>query len=111
MSHQKYQTGIDACLECVVTCSHCFGSCLEESDVKMFARCIRLDHDCAAICSLAIQAMASDSDFAQEICALCAEICTACADECEKHAHMDHCKACAEACRKCAAECLKMSKM
>jgi hypothetical protein len=111
MSHQKYQSCIDACTACAVECYHCASECLDEQDVKMLAQCIRLDHECAAICFLAVQAMAGGSEFANEICRLCAEICTACAVECEKHAHMEHCKKCAEACRKCAAECSNMSKM
>lgn len=111
MSHQKYQSCIAACSACAIECFHCASACLNEQDVKMFARCIKLDHDCGAICLLAVQAMAGGSEFANQICKLCAEICTACAEECEKHAHMDHCKACAEACRKCATECNNMSKM
>lgn len=77
----------------------------------MLARCIKLDRDCAAICLLAVEAMAGGSEFAKQICTLCAEICNACAAECEKHSHMEHCKKCAEACRKCAMECSSMSKM
>lgn len=103
---------MDACFDCVVACNHCASEDLKEQDVKMLERCIRLDRDCAAICSLAINAMASDSEFTKQICKLCAEICTACAIECEKHAdHMAHCKVCAESCRKCATECIEMSKM
>jgi hypothetical protein len=111
MSHQKYQSCIDACSACAVECYHCASACLEEQDVKMLARCIGLENECAAICLLAVQAMAGGSEFADKICRLCAEICTACAVECEKHAHMEHCKKCAEACRKCAAACSNMSKM
>ncbi len=108
MSHQKYQSCIAACYECAVECSHCGSECLNEQDSKALARCIKLDQDCAAICFLAIAAMARGSEFAKQICDLCAKICTACAEECEKHSHMEHCKKCAEACRKCAAECSKM---
>ncbi|MBB1193776.1 MAG: four-helix bundle copper-binding protein [Flavobacterium sp.] len=111
MSHQKFKDCIDACSECAVECSHCESECLNEQDVKMLARCIKLDHDCAAICLFAMQAMASGSEFTEKICKLCAEICTACAEECEKHAHMEHCKNCAESCRKCAVECSNMSKL
>jgi Domain of Unknown Function (DUF326) len=109
---KKYQSCMDACYACLVACNHCASEDLKEADVKMLAQCIRLDRDCAAMCSLAINAMASDSQFAAQICKLCAEVCTACATECEKHAHhMAHCKVCAEACRKCATECGNMSKM
>lgn len=73
--------------------------------MNKFIRCIQLDRECAAICSFAVQSMASNSPFAKKICALCAEVCTACAIECEKHAHMAHCRDCAKAARRCAAEC------
>ena len=111
MSHQNLESCIAACSACAVECYHCSSSCLNEMDIKMFARCIKLDYDCSAICLLAMQAMASGSEFAKQICNLCAEICTACAVECEKHAHMEHCKKCADACRKCAAECSNMGKV
>ncbi len=60
MSHQKFKDCIDACSECAVECSHCESECLNEQDVKMLARCIKLDHDCAAICLFAMQAMARE---------------------------------------------------
>lgn len=108
MSHQKYQSCIAACSACAVECYHCASACLNEQDVKMLARCIQLNNDCGAICLLAVQAMASGSEYANQICKLCAEICTACAEECEKNANMEHCKICAAACRKCATECNNM---
>lgn len=109
MGHKKIDNCIAACLDCVVQTSHCTAACLHESDVKMLARCIQLNQDCKAICLLAIQAMASDSEFAEQICKLCEEICNACADECEQHKHMKHCEKCAKACRQCADACGDMS--
>jgi hypothetical protein len=112
MSHEKFQSCIQACLDCAVACDHCADACLQEDNVKMMARCIALDRDCAKICYLAASYMASNSAFAHQICALCAEICDACGAECEKHAQMhDHCRECAEACRKCAEECRRMVSM
>lgn len=108
MAHQTYQACIEACHACATACDHCFASCLQEQDVKMMARCIALDADCAAICRLAAGTMARGSDFAKELCQLCAQVCEACGDECAKH-RMDHCQQCAEACRRCAEECLRMS--
>jgi hypothetical protein len=63
--------------------------------------------DCAAICRMAAAYMARGSDFAVQMCRLCAEICTACAAECGKH-RMDHCQACAQACTRCAEACEAM---
>ncbi|MFA6924626.1 MAG: four-helix bundle copper-binding protein [Bacteroidales bacterium] len=111
MNHQKFQNCIAACSECAVECTHCASACLNEQDIKMLTRCIRLDHDCTVICLLAIKAMASGSEFVKQICKLCAEVCNACATECEKHSHMEHCKRCAEKCRKCAVACSNISKL
>lgn len=103
-----HQSCIQACFDCTAACNQCFAACLQEEDVKMMARCIALDVDCAAICSLAANAMARNSEQAQAICALCAKICRACGDECAKH-EAQHCKDCAKACYRCADECAAMA--
>lgn len=110
MPHQKFNVCIEACNACYVACNHCAASCLQEQDVKMMAKCIALDMDCAAICATAVGAMARGSAHAKAICGVCADICQACGDECAKHA-MEHCKKCAEACHRCAQECQKMAAM
>ena|SRR5687768_242617 len=104
-----FQECIDACLACAFACTHCEASCLKEEKVVMMLRCIELDHQCAAICSLAVDAMARNSEFAKAICKLCAEICEACGKECMKH-NNDHCRSCADACMRCVIECRNMSK-
>ena len=76
--------------------------------MKMMARCIALDMDCAALCQLAAAAMARNSDNAQAICALCAEVYQRCGDECAKHDHA-HCQACARDCHACAKACRAMA--
>ena len=72
------------------------------------ADCIRLDNDCAESCWTAAAFMSRSSQFAQEICRVCAEICEACGAECRKH-KMDHCQKCADACEACAEECRQMA--
>ena len=89
-------------------CETCASACLREDDVKMMARCIELDRDCADICRLAAILMSRESDYAKEFCALCAKICRACGEECAKH-EMDHCQECAKACMNCAEECERMA--
>src|SRR5215218_1566695 len=42
---------IEACFACAQTCTACADACLGEQDIQMLARCIRLDLDCADICS------------------------------------------------------------
>lgn len=95
-------------MECWIACEMCSDACLDEEDVKMMVRCIRLDRDCADMCRAAVGAMVRGSGNAAEICRACAVACEACAKECEKHQH-EHCRICAEACRRCAEECRKMA--
>ncbi len=74
----------------------------------MMARCIELDRDCADICAMAAILMSRGSEYAKEMCALCAEICRDCGEECSKH-QMSHCQECAKTCMKCAEECERMA--
>ncbi len=106
--YHTYKSCIDACLRCAATCNHCASSCLQEEDVKMMARCIQLDMECATLCYAAAQTMSIGGANAKELCALCLKACEACAAECEKHDDR-HCRECAEACRACAEECRKMA--
>lgn len=105
MSHQNQKELINMLNECAVECNYCTAACLEEQDVKMLAKCIKLEIDCAEICRLASSFLARGSEHAEHILKECAEVCEACAKECEKHSHMEHCKKCAEACRRCAEAC------
>ena len=108
MAHQQYQSCIEVCNACAAACEHCATACLAEDDVKAMARCIALDIDCAALCRLAAGCMARDSEFARQVCALCAELCQACGEECARHTH-DHCQECAQLCRRCTEECRRMA--
>lgn len=109
-SNQRYHACLEACVECLVACEMCSDACLDEENVRMLARCIRLDRDCAEACAAAVRAMARGGPLAQEVCRMCAVACDACAEECERHAqHHDHCRICAEACRRCAEECRRMA--
>ncbi|MBN9373611.1 four-helix bundle copper-binding protein [Hydrogenophaga sp.] len=108
MAHEIHQACVDACNTCADACDHCAAACLQEPDIKMMARCIALDMDCAAICRMAAGYMARGSEFAKCLCQLCAEVCQACGDECAKH-QQEHCQACAKACQQCADECRRMA--
>lgn len=105
MSHENHKELINTLNECAAECNHCTTACLEEQDVKMLARCIKLNIDCVEICKLTASYIARGSEHAEHVMKECAEICEACAAECEKHKHMEHCKQCAEACRRCAEAC------
>lgn len=106
--HERYESCIDACETCAVECEHCATACLQEPDAAARSRCIMLLRDCADICALATRWMARGSNYANEICGLCARICDACAAECARFKD-EHCQRCADACRKCAQECRTMA--
>jgi len=109
-STRAYHACLEACVECMVACEMCSDACLDEPNVRMMVRCIRLDRDCAAACAAAARAMARGGPLAVELCRACAEACAACAEECERHAaEHDHCRICAEACRRCERECRTMA--
>lgn len=99
-----YQACIEACDACVLACNTCAAACLREADPRPMARCIAFDMDCADLCRLASTLMVRDSEYARDVCSICATVCEACADECSKH-DIDHCQRCAQACRRCASEC------
>ena len=101
MSHEKYQSCIEACYRCAAQCDHCAVACLEESNVSKMADCVRMDLDCADMCRFTATAIARGSDYAAQICNLCAET----GDQYEHQ----HCKDCANQCRKCTEECRKMA--
>ena len=109
MSHEKNKIVIDALNKCIAECNHCTTACLDEENVKMLTQCIKLDIDCAAICTLTASLLARGSEHGKHLMKECIEVCNACAEECEKHAHHhEHCKQCASACRACAAACSEM---
>lgn len=89
---------------CINHCNYCADACLDEDDVKMMVKCIRLDRACAEICSTLNQLMISGFEDVEDLVKYCAKICHMCADECSKH-DAKHCQDCAEACRQCAEEC------
>ena len=109
MSQKHHEQIVAALYNCVAECNHCANACLNEQDVKMLSTCIKLDLDCAEICSAAASLLARDSEHGHHLLKECVEVCNKCADECEKHAAMgmEHCRVCAEACRACADVCSK----
>lgn len=108
MSHTEFASAIAACYDCAAACDHCATACLQEPDPRPMVRCVALDIDCADLCRLAAAYMARGSEFAKDLCTLCAKVCEACGAECAKHP-MEHCQACAAACRRCAEECRRMA--
>jgi hypothetical protein len=68
MIPEKYKVCIDACADCIVACKDAATENLKEDDIEMMSRTIKLDHDCAAVCILAMQLMASNSELMSQIC-------------------------------------------
>jgi hypothetical protein len=110
LQNSKYQSCIEVCNDCFGACEFCATECLREEEVKMMSKCIQLCLDYANISVTASQFMSRDSEYAKQICNVCADICDTCGVECEKHQTMEHCKQCAQICRKCASECRKMAR-
>ncbi|MFB9865300.1 four-helix bundle copper-binding protein [Rufibacter immobilis] len=108
MHNSQNRPVIDALQECILACEHCASACLQEEHVKMMARCIQLDRDCADICRLTATLLARGSVHGKHLLRECIEVCEACAAECAQHDH-DHCQACAEACRRCAEACRSLA--
>ena len=67
-NYPKYESCIKACLRCADACNHCASSCTQEKDIKMMARCIQLDMECAAICYASAQLMSLGSEMAKAVC-------------------------------------------
>ena len=109
MAHEKNQVLIDALNNCATECGHCAMACLDEDDVKMMVKCIKLNIDCAEVCRLTASLLSRGSEHGHHLAKECTEVCDACAEECEKHAHSQHCRECAEVCRHCAEECRNMA--
>ncbi len=89
---------------CVAACNYCASACLKEDDVKMMAKCISLDMDCAEICRTTGILLARDSAHGKHMLKECIEICEACSKECSNHQN-EHCQACSKACTECAEAC------
>lgn len=97
------QSKIEACKNCAAACENCIANCLEQTDQN--SRCLKLDRDCADICTLNAKMMERGSEFSDQISALCSQVCQACGDECAKNPEDQDCKRCSEACYRCVEEC------
>jgi hypothetical protein len=105
----KLVAAIEALEDCANACTQCADACLSEQDLASLARCIRLNLDCADICTatgrVIFRQTESDANLARPLL----EACASCADECERHAsHMEHCRIYAESCRSCQTACQEL---
>src|SRR5947209_9090288 len=79
-------TAIDACLNCLQTCTSCADSDLVEPDVAEMRACIALCVSCADVCDLVARTLSrpaqSDHLVVHRLLQACVRECTLCADEC-----------------------------
>jgi hypothetical protein len=101
---------IDALSDCAQACTACADDCLSEEMVAELTKCIRLNLDCADVCTATLRVVSRQTDYDANVTGpvleACVAICRSCGDECERHAEMhEHCRVCAEACRRCEQAC------
>jgi hypothetical protein len=101
---------IEACLNCVQSCTSCADANLVEADVSEMRACIALCLDCADLCDLMARILSrparSDRVVVHRLLQACVRECTLCAEECARHAeHHRHCAICAKTCRACEVAC------
>lgn len=108
-SNRLVETAIEACLQCLHWCSACVDDGLTNNPSMMSAS-VRLCHECAPVCGVSAALLSGNSQFAHQLCGVCADICEACAAECGKHKHSEIMRRCAEACTRCAMACREVAK-
>jgi hypothetical protein len=101
---------IDSSYSCAQACTSCADACLAEEMVVELRQCIRLNLDCADVCTvtaaLAARRTGSNQDTIRKVLDACITACQLCASECERHARQhEHCRICAESCRLCEQAC------
>jgi hypothetical protein len=101
---------IEACYACAQTCVSCADACLAEDMVEQLRQCIRLNADCADVCSatatVANRRTGSNEEVIRKMLDACMTACRLCGAECERHAsHHQHCRICADECRLCETAC------
>lgn len=101
---------IDALSDCAQACTACADDCLSEEMVAELTKCIRLNLDCADVCTATLQVVSRQTDYdanvTRSVLQACIPVCKSCGDECGRHAQMhEHCRVCAEACRRCEQAC------
>jgi hypothetical protein len=104
---------IDACADCVQSCTGCADASLAEDDVATMAECITRCTTCADVCSLTLRLLSrrvrEDRFLIVRQLQACVRTCDRSAAECERHAaHHVHCAVCARVCRVCAQACRQL---
>lgn len=104
----QYRPYIEACVEAMNACNLSYVSNLKQYNLETLGDCIRVNRDCAEICSFTVQALSQGNAFSKQLAELCAKACEACINECSRH-QQTHCQECVAACRKCAEMCYELA--
>jgi hypothetical protein len=101
---------IEALSDCAQACTGCADDCLSEQNVAELTRCIRLNLDCADICTATLRVASRqteyDANVTRSLLQACVAACRSCGDECGRYEEMyEHCRVCAAACRRCEQAC------
>lgn len=95
---------VERLTNCAQACVQCADDCLAEHlQQHHMAKCIRLNQDCADICTTTARVLSRQAGYVPETVAaiLNAAIasCGSCALVCEEHDQIEHCAVCARHCR------------
>lgn len=102
---------IDALTACAEVCTSCADACLGESGhLESLRRCVRINFDCSAVCTLTAELVARQTDTPDSLVHAqlhaCVIACQLCADECKLHAARHrHCRICFDVCQECQQRC------
>ena len=104
---------IDACLDCLQSCTSCADADLAEEDVGDLSTCVALCVTCADVCDVMARVLSrpasSDNVLVHRLLQACIRTCTSCAEECRRHAaHHRHCAICEQVCRTCIDACTSL---
>lgn len=107
---ERLTAAIFATGECAQTCTVCADACLSEDMIAELRRCVRLNLDCADVCTATARLLSrqTEPDVSLLRCQLesCIKACMVCSNECAQHAKMhEHCKVCSEVCQRCEEAC------
>jgi hypothetical protein len=113
LDKDELAAAIDACLDCVQSCTFCVDADVAGDDVAEMRTCIGLCNDCADVCGATARVLSRqvryDEFLIHRLLQACVRACSSCGDECERHAQPHaHCRICAEVCRACEAACRRL---
>jgi hypothetical protein len=104
---------VDACLNCVQTCTSCADADLADEHVVEMSTCAALCITCADVCDLTARLLSRparwDHFVVDRLLQACVRACTSSAEECARHAdHHRHCAISEKACRACEQACAEL---